>query len=54
MVEGRRAKQKTYWLDNIKSDTELNIQQMKEVVLDRIAQTALAFKVAKSWTQPNG
>ena len=44
----RRGRPRTRWLDTIKADTNMNIRQLKEAVLDRIAWRALAYKVVES------
>lgn len=51
--ETRRSKQRACWLDNINTDTKMNFQQLKESMLDRVAWTALTYKVAKSQIEPN-
>lgn len=50
----RRGRQRTRWLDTIKADTNMNINQLKEAVLNRIAWRTLAYKVAESRTRLNG
>ena len=56
MVSGnrRRGRPRTRWLDTIKADTNMNIRQLKEAVLDRIAWRTLAYKVAESRTRLKG
>lgn len=40
----RRGRPRTRWLDTIKTDTKMNIQQLKEAVLDREEWRALVQK----------
>lgn len=47
--ETRRGKQRA----NINTDTKMNFQQLKKAMLDRVAWTALTYKVAKSQIEPN-
>lgn len=46
----RRGRQRTRWLNTIKADTNMNIKQLKEAVLDKIALRTLAYEVAESLT----
>ena len=50
----RRGQPRTRWLDTIKVDTTMNIKQLKEAVLDRIAWRTLTYQVAESRTRLNG
>ena len=49
-----RGRPRTRWLDTIKMGTNMNIKQLKEAVLDRIAWRTLAYEVAESRTRLNG
>ena len=56
MVSGnrRRGRPRTRWLDTIKADTNMNVRQLKEAVLNRIAWRVLSYKVAQSRTRLKG
>jgi len=55
MVSGKRKRghQKTCWLDTIKSDTVLGIEQLKKKAEDRKAWRELAHRIAKSQIRLN-
>ncbi len=50
----KRGRQKTRWLDIIRSDTDLGIEQLKKKVEDQKAWRELAHWIAKSRTRLNG
>ncbi|RWS06003.1 endonuclease-reverse transcriptase-like protein [Dinothrombium tinctorium] len=56
MVSGKRrpGRQRMRWLDTIKADTGLNLQQLTVLVQDRIAWRELAHRIAKSRIRLNG
>jgi hypothetical protein len=56
MVSGKRrpGRQRTRWIDIIKADTGLSMEQLKEAVKDRNEWRELAYRIAKSRTRLNG
>lgn len=50
----RRGRQRTRWLDTIRADTNLCMEQLKEAVRDREAWRILIHEVAKSRPRLNG
>jgi len=50
----RRGRPRIRWFDTIKTDTKMNIHQLKETMLDRAAWRALVHKITKRWTRLNG
>ncbi|RWS03634.1 Reverse transcriptase (RNA-dependent DNA polymerase)-like protein, partial [Dinothrombium tinctorium] len=50
----RRGRQKTRWLDTIKADTNLRMEQLKEAVSDRKVWRITIHKVAESRLRLNG
>ena len=56
MVSGKRkqGRPKTRWLDTVKADTDMNIKELKEAVMDRVAWRNLAYRVSKGRTRLNG
>ena len=56
MVSGKRGrgKPKTRWLDTIKTDTEMTIQQLKEAVINRVIWHNIVHRVSKGRKRLNG
>ena len=47
----RRGQQRMSWLDGIMDSMDMNLSELREMVMDREAWRAVTHGVAKSWTR---